>query len=61
MATDKLPMLQEGYDKLFSELKALREERPKVVDAIFPKMPNTMPQKSVRVRSKRRLPILKTN
>ena len=34
MATDKLPMLQEGYDKLFSELKALREERPKVVDAI---------------------------
>ena len=34
MATDKLPMLQEGYDKLTSELKALREERPKVVDAI---------------------------
>ena len=34
MATDKLPMLQEGYDKLFSELKALREERPKVVEAI---------------------------
>lgn len=34
MATDKLPMLQEGYDKLFSELKALREERPKIVDAI---------------------------
>jgi transcription elongation factor GreA len=34
MATDKLPMLQEGYDKLLSELKALREERPRVVDAI---------------------------
>ena len=34
MATDKLPMLQEGYDKLFSELKALREERPTIVDAI---------------------------
>jgi len=34
MATDKLPMLQEGYDKLTFELKALREERPKVVDAI---------------------------
>ena len=34
MATEKLPMLQEGYDKLFSELKALREERPRVVDAI---------------------------
>jgi transcription elongation factor GreA len=34
MATDKLPMLQEGYDKLFSELKALRDERPKIVDAI---------------------------
>ena len=34
MATDKLPMLQEGYDKLTFELRALREERPKVVDAI---------------------------
>ena len=34
MATDKLTMLQEGYDKLFSELKALREERPTIVDAI---------------------------
>ena len=34
MATDKLPMLQEGYDKLLSELKALREERPRVVEAI---------------------------
>jgi len=34
MATDKLPMLQEGYDKMLSELKALRDERPRVVDAI---------------------------
>ena len=68
MATEKLPMLQEGYDKLFSELKALREERPRVVDAIedarmaiFRKMPNITPQKSVRARSKRRLPILRTS
>lgn len=34
MATDKLPMLQEGYDKLVGELKLLREERPRIVDAI---------------------------
>lgn len=34
MATDKLPMLQEGYDKLLGELKTLREERPRIVDAI---------------------------
>ena len=32
--TDKLPMLAEGYEKLTRELKALREERPKIVDAI---------------------------
>ncbi|MEM1131627.1 transcription elongation factor GreA [Alterisphingorhabdus coralli] len=31
---DKMPMLQEGYDKLAAELKALKEERPLIVDAI---------------------------
>ncbi len=31
---DKVPMLAEGYEKLTTELKALREERPKIVDAI---------------------------
>lgn len=30
----KLPMLAEGYEKLTAELKALREERPRIVDAI---------------------------
>ncbi len=34
MATEKLPMLQEGYDKQRRELQALREERPRIVDAI---------------------------
>lgn len=29
-----MPMLQEGYDKLSAELKALKEERPLIVDAI---------------------------
>ena len=32
--TDRLPMLAEGYEKLISELKTLREERPKIVEAI---------------------------
>lgn len=32
--TEKMPMLAEGYEKLTRELKALREERPKIVDAI---------------------------
>lgn len=32
--TEKLPMLAEGYEKLTRELKALREERPRIVDAI---------------------------
>ena len=32
--TDRLPMLAEGYEKLTAELKALREERPKIVEAI---------------------------
>lgn len=31
---DKVPMLAEGYEKLTSELKLLRAERPKIVDAI---------------------------
>ena len=30
----KVPMLAEGYEKLTADLKALREERPKIVDAI---------------------------
>ena len=35
MATvEKMPMLQEGYDKLQADLKRLKEERPQVVDAI---------------------------
>lgn len=33
-SVEKLPMLAEGYEKLTAELKALREERPKIVDAI---------------------------
>jgi transcription elongation factor GreA len=32
--TDRLPMLAEGYEKLTAELKLLREERPKIVEAI---------------------------
>ena len=31
---DKLPMLAEGYERLIAELKALREERPQIVEAI---------------------------
>ena len=31
---EKLPMLAEGYERLIGELKALREERPRIVDAI---------------------------
>ena len=35
MATvEKMPMLQEGYDKLHQDLRRLKEERPLVVDAI---------------------------
>ena len=35
MATaEKLPMLAEGYDKLTGELRALREERPRIVESI---------------------------
>ncbi len=31
---EKLPMLAEGYERLIAELRAFREERPKIVDAI---------------------------
>ncbi len=31
---EKLPMLAEGYERLIGELKALRAERPLIVDAI---------------------------
>jgi transcription elongation factor GreA len=33
-SVEKLPMLVEGYERLIAELKALREERPRIVDAI---------------------------
>ena len=33
-SVEKLPMLAEGYAKLTTELKALREERPLIIDAI---------------------------
>lgn len=33
-SVEKLPMLAEGYERLIGELRALREERPKIVDAI---------------------------
>lgn len=31
---EKLPMLAEGYERLTADLKALREERPRIVEAI---------------------------
>lgn len=35
MATvEKMPMLQEGYEKLTAHLKLLKQERPQIVDAI---------------------------
>jgi len=35
MATmEKVPMLLEGYERLTADLKVLREERPRIVDAI---------------------------
>jgi transcription elongation factor GreA len=36
MATmmEKVPMLAEGYERLTADLKLLREERPRIVDAI---------------------------
>jgi transcription elongation factor GreA len=33
-SVEKLPMLAEGYERLIVELRALREERPRIVDAI---------------------------
>ena len=33
-SVEKLPMLAEGYERLIAELKALRAERPLIVDAI---------------------------
>lgn len=33
-SVEKLPMLAEGYERLIAELRALREERPLIVDAI---------------------------
>jgi transcription elongation factor GreA len=33
-SVEKLPMLAEGYEKLTAELKVLREERPRIVEAI---------------------------
>ena len=33
-SVEKLPMLAEGYERLITELKALRVERPLIVDAI---------------------------
>lgn len=33
-SVEKLPMLHIGYEKLMSELKALKDERPQIVDAI---------------------------
>ena len=33
-SVEKLPMLAEGYERLIGELKALRDERPLIVEAI---------------------------
>lgn len=33
-SVEKLPMLADGYERMTADLKALREERPKIVDAI---------------------------
>jgi len=34
MASDKVPMLAEGYRQLTEDVKRLRQERPEVIDAI---------------------------
>ena len=34
MASDKVPMLAEGYRQIEDELKRLKQERPQIVDAI---------------------------
>ena len=31
---ERVPMLAEGYEKLTDDLQMLRQERPKIVDAI---------------------------
>ena len=31
---ERVPMLAEGYEKLTADLQALRQERPRIVDAI---------------------------
>src|SRR5262245_60608881 len=33
-SVDKLPMLAEGYERITADLRALREERPRIVEAI---------------------------
>jgi transcription elongation factor GreA len=33
-SVEKLPMLAAGYERLIAELRTLREERPRIVDAI---------------------------
>lgn len=33
-SVEKMPMLAEGYERMTRELKALRDERPKIVEAI---------------------------
>ncbi len=33
-SVEKLPMLAQGYERLIAELKLLRDERPRIVDAI---------------------------
>ncbi len=33
-SVEKFPMLAEGYERLVAELKVLREERPRIVEAI---------------------------
>jgi len=33
-SVEKLPMLAEGFERLSADLKALREERPRIVEAI---------------------------
>src|SRR5690606_7682829 len=34
MIMERVPMLAEGYEKLTADLQALRQERPRIVDAI---------------------------
>ena len=65
---EKVPMLAEGYEKLTADLKALRAERPLIVDAIEEarahgdsrRTPNTMQPRNARARSRRRSPRSRT-